>query len=105
MARGGRHLVSGAGLGRDPGGETLQQVLTRTVAVLRDVTGRHPGDTIVLVGHDSVNRVILLHALGLPLSRYWRLGQDPCAINEIEFSRNAFTVGSVNETYHLREGG
>ena len=88
-----------------PGGETLQQVLTRTVAVLRDVTGRHPGDAVVLVGHDSVNRVILLHALGLPPSRYWRLGQDPCAINEIEFSEDAFTVRSVNETYHLREAG
>jgi phosphoserine phosphatase len=88
-----------------PGGETLQQVLTRTVAVLREVTGHHPGDTVVLVGHDSVNRVILLHALGLPLSRYWRLGQDPCAINEIEYSGDAFTVRSVNETYHLRAAG
>jgi hypothetical protein len=34
--------------------------------------------------HDSVNRVILLHALDLALSRYWHLGQAPCAINRIE---------------------
>jgi phosphoserine phosphatase len=88
-----------------PGGETLQQVLARTVSALRDVIGRHPADTVVLVGHDSVNRVMLLHMLALPLSRYWRLGQDPCAINETEFSGDAFTVRSVNETYHLREGG
>ena len=32
------------------------------------VDGR-PSDTVVLVAHDSVNRVILLHALGL--------GEDP----------------------------
>ena len=88
-----------------PGGETLQQVLARTVAALRDVVGRHPDDTVVLVGHDSVNRVILLHILGLPLSRYWRLGQDPCAVNDIDFSGDVFTVRSVNETYHLRESG
>jgi phosphoserine phosphatase len=88
-----------------PGGETLQQVLVRTVAALRDVVGQHPEDTVVLVGHDSVNRVALLHILGLPLSRYWRLGQDPCAVNDIDFSGDAFTVRSVNETYHLREGG
>jgi probable phosphoglycerate mutase len=86
-----------------PGGETLQQVLTRTVSALRDVIGRHPGDTVVLVGHDSVNRVTLLHALGLPGSRYWRLGQQPCAINEIEFSADGFTVLSMNETYHLKQ--
>jgi len=57
----------------------------------------------VLVGHDSVNRVILLHALDLPLSRYWRLGQAPCAINEIEFSEDGFAVLSMNETYHLKQ--
>jgi probable phosphoglycerate mutase len=82
----------------------LQDVLTRAVAALREVTGRHPGVTVVLVGHDSVNRVILLHALDLPLSRYRRLGQDPCAINVIDFLDGDFTVQSVNETWHLRQG-
>lgn len=88
-----------------PGGESLQDVLTRAVAALRDVIGRHPSDTVVLVGHDSVNRVILLHALDLPLSRYRRLGQDPCAVNEVDFSGDSCTVQSVNETLHLRQGG
>jgi probable phosphoglycerate mutase len=86
-----------------PGGESLQDVLARAVAVLRDVIGRHPIDTVVLVGHDSVNRVILLHALDLPLSRYRRLGQDPCAISEIDFSAGEFSVRSLNGTCHLNE--
>jgi len=86
-----------------PGGETLQDVLVRTVSALRDVIGRHPSDTVVLVGHDSINRVLLLHASGLPLSRYWRLGQQPCAISEIDFSGDGFVMCSINETYHLKE--
>ena len=86
-----------------PGGESLQDVLARTVAALREVIGRHPTDTVVVVGHDSVNRIILLHALDLPLSRYRQLGQDPCAINEIDFSAGEFTIRSVNGTYHLKE--
>jgi len=85
-----------------PGGETLQGVLARTTSALREVIGRHPNDTVVMVGHDSVNRVILLHALQLPLARYWRLGQDPCAINELDFSEAGFTVQSLNETQHLK---
>jgi probable phosphoglycerate mutase len=78
-----------------PGGETLQDVLTRAVSALREVIQRHPTDAVVLVGHDSVNRVILLHALQLPLSRYWRLGHVPCAINEIDFYKNGFVVQTV----------
>lgn len=84
-----------------PGGETLQDVLARTVSAVRGVIRRHPGDAVVLVGHDCVNRVILLHALDLPLSRYWRLGQGPCAVNEIDFSEGGFAVVTVNETCHL----
>jgi broad specificity phosphatase PhoE len=86
-----------------PGGESLQDVLARAVAALRDVVGRHARETVVVVGHDSVNRIILLNALDLPLSRYRRLGQDPCAINEIDFLAGEFTVRVVNETYHLKE--
>jgi len=55
----------------------LQDVLVRALSALRDVVGRHPNDTVVLVAHDSVNRVILLHALGLPLSRYCGSGSIP----------------------------
>ena len=87
-----------------PGGESLQDVLARAVAALRDVVGRHARETVVVVGHDSVNRIILLNALDLPLSRYRRLGQDPCAINEIDFLAGEFTIRSVNETHHLRQG-
>ena len=53
---------------RIPGGESLQDVLARVAHALRVIVGRHPDETVVLVGHESVNRVILLHALELPLS-------------------------------------
>ncbi len=86
-----------------PGGETLQKVLMRVTDALRIGTGRHPAGTVVMVGHDSVNRVILLHALGLPLAGYWRIAQHPCAINELDFDRGVFTINAINTTDHLRE--
>jgi probable phosphoglycerate mutase len=86
-----------------PCGETLQDVLARATAALRDIFRRHPDDPVVLVGHDSVNRIILLHALGLPLARYWRIRQSPCAINEIDLDRDGFTIVAINRTDHLRE--
>jgi probable phosphoglycerate mutase len=88
-------------LAQPPGGETLQDVLARAAATLRTVTRDRPDDTVVLVGHDSVNRVILLHVLELPLSRYWLFKQEPCTINELDFVDGAFSVRTINETYHL----
>jgi broad specificity phosphatase PhoE len=84
-----------------PGGETLQSLLERTSDAVHRVIRQHPQETIVLVGHVSVNRVILLHALVLPLARYWRLAQGTCAINVLEVSDGDFTIVSLNDTCHL----
>lgn len=88
-------------LARIPGGETLAALLSRTVTALDRILRRHPEGTVVVVGHDSVNRVMLLHALDLPLSRYWHLRQDACGISNLSFADEAFVIGSLNETQHL----
>lgn len=90
------HLV------RFPDGESLQDVVARTADVLRMVLVRHATDTVVLVGHDSVNRALLLQLLDQPLSAYWRLAQDPCTLNEIEvFAAGDVRVERINDTSHL----
>ena len=87
-----------------PDGERLQDVLTRVVIALDEVIRRHAAESVVIVGHDSVNRVLLLHILDLPLSRYWRIRQHPCAINEIDWEDGHFTIGSINQTDHIHLG-
>ncbi|HZV21359.1 MAG TPA: histidine phosphatase family protein [Hyphomicrobiales bacterium] len=89
------HLV------RIPGGESLQDVLARIAQGLREIVRQYPDQIVAIAGHDSVNRVLLLHALELPLSRYWSLKQDPCAINELDFSGDGFVVRTMNDTGHL----
>jgi probable phosphoglycerate mutase len=84
-----------------PGGETLAALLSRTSAALCDLLRRHPAETIVVIAHDSVNRVLLLQALELPLSRYWYLRQDPCGLSTLSFGTDSFVVHSLNETRHL----
>ena len=46
--------------------------------------------------------VILLSVLGLGLDRFWRLGQDTCAVNVFEAEAGDFSVLSLNDTCHLR---
>jgi len=65
------------------------------------VLARHPDETIVLVGHDSVNRALLLQFLDLPVSAYWRLAQEPCCLNEIDMTSQKACIRHINETQHL----
>jgi phosphoserine phosphatase len=86
---------------RFPNGESLQDLAARVADALRLVVGRHPADTVVLVGHDSVNRVLLLQCLDLPLSAYWRIAQAPCCLNEIDVDAGNVCIIRINETRHL----
>jgi len=89
------HLV------RFPGGNCLQDVLVRVADAVRYLARAHAGRTVVLVGHDSGNRTLMLHALGLPLSAYWSLRQTPCGISEFVVAGDGIQVLRMNETAHL----
>ena len=84
-----------------PGGEAMQGVADRVCGALEDIVNESAGETIVIVGHDSVNRVIMLQALGLELDAYWRIGQKPGAVNRLEYEGGRWRVESLNETAQL----
>lgn len=85
-----------------PGGESLTDVLARVHNGLYPLLTAHRDDTIVLVGHSVVNRVMLLHVLDAPLGSYWRIGQDPGSLSEIGYNEDGdFTLCSMNDTAHV----
>jgi probable phosphoglycerate mutase len=86
---------------RFPGGESLQDLVSRTADAVRQVIDAQPDQVVVLVAHDSVNRAMLLQLLDQPLSAYWRLAQSPCAISEIDVVDGRIKVQRINDTAHL----
>ncbi len=89
------HLV------RFPNGELLQDIVLRSANILRRITEELPEGTVVLVGHDSVNRALLLQILDQPISAYSRVAKDPCAINVITFEEDRIRILSLNDTGHI----
>ncbi|HIC88675.1 MAG TPA: histidine phosphatase family protein [Anaerolineae bacterium] len=85
-----------------PGGENLGIVRERVTAMLARLLQKHGGETIVLVGHMVVNRVLLCFVLGLGDDRFWRLRQETAAINIIEHDGQDYTLVTLNDTCHLR---
>jgi probable phosphoglycerate mutase len=87
-----------------PSGESLDDVRTRVVAGLDEVVTRHRGQTVALIGHTVVNRVLLCAVLGLGNEHFWRLRQDTCAVNVFDADDDGtFTIVLLNDTCHLRD--
>jgi probable phosphoglycerate mutase len=86
-----------------PEGESLDLARGRSVAALHQVIQRHSGESVVIVGHTAINRVLLCAVLGIDNSNYWRIGQDTCAINVFDWNEGVFFIKTLNDTGHLRQ--
>lgn len=85
-----------------PGGESLEDVQNRVDATINDLAARHENETVALVTHRVVCKVLLCHLLGLDNSHFWQIAQDATAINTFEVRGGIPTVRLINDTCHLR---
>ncbi len=67
-----------------------------------DVVERHRKETLVLVAHRAVNKVMVAALIGLDNSHFWRIGQDTGAMNVFRYGERQWMILSVNDTCHLR---
>ena len=68
-----------------PEGESLQHVLDRAwPALVTAAGGMGDDDTLLVVAHDAVNRVLLCRVLGIPLAKLWTFRQAPTTLNLLE---------------------
>ena len=86
---------------RPPGGESLAQVRLRAVGVLEKLCASWPTGRLVIVSHRVVNKMLLCAALGLEEDAFWRLRQDTCCLNIIDWEPSAVVVRLLNDTCHL----
>lgn len=84
-----------------PGGESLADLQARLRSLLDDLTTRHPGQTVVLVGHQMVNKILACTLLGLDLDQIWRVRQDTAGLNLFQRPGDAWHTFSLNDTCHL----
>ncbi len=65
-------------------GESTLEVKDRAMKTFNEIISKHEGESIALVAHGGINRVILCELLGIPLENIFRIEQDFAAMNEIE---------------------
>lgn len=79
-----------------PGAESLRDFSRRVVRSLEAILEKHAGEKIALVGHGGVNRIVLLHALGLELENFFRFEQDYGCLNILDYHPQGAVIRLVN---------
>ncbi|MCE5192678.1 histidine phosphatase family protein [bacterium] len=96
-------LLNRPGELRAPGGDSMQAVRKRAIRAIKRIAVDHEGETVVLVTHTLVIRLILLGIMGLPTNDFFRIRQDTCAINVLQKENGVFYLALVNDSCHIRE--
>jgi probable phosphoglycerate mutase len=80
---------------RPPGGESFADLSARVLPAFASAIAKADGNLLV-VAHAGVNRVLLCHLLGMPLTNLFRLEQGYGCLNILNFSNDAWTVRRMN---------
>lgn len=83
-----------------PGGEDLDEVKNRAIAVVNKIIKKHKG-LVVLVSHRVVNKVLICSLLGLDNSHFWNIRQDTCGISSFSYENRQFVLVKHNDTSFL----
>ncbi|MCL5022662.1 MAG: histidine phosphatase family protein [Nitrospirae bacterium] len=89
---------------RPRGGESTAEVKKRAVKALEEILAGHRGETVPVVAHGGVNRILLCHFLGVPLKNIFRIEQDFAAVNVVEFWDDYPVVKALNVTLSFSGG-
>jgi phosphoserine phosphatase len=70
----------------------------------QEIIPHHHNETILITGHNGINRCLILTALGMEASRYHSIQQSNCCINVLNFTGDygqPVQLESLNQTSHL----
>jgi broad specificity phosphatase PhoE len=88
-----------------PGGESLDEVRSRTMAAMEDLLVKHQDENFALVAHRVPNKVICCALLGLDNSHFWRIQQDTASTNLFVYRNGQWIISYLNDTSYLKSLG
>ena len=85
-----------------PKGESLPEVRKRVWEGLLRLAEGNRDQTVLVVTHRVVTKILICAALGLDHSHFWQVKQDSTAVNCLEYTRGIFNIALINDTCHLK---
>ena len=69
-------------------GENAKQVIARLDSFYNELLDKYDGQTILVVGHNGVNRLFMAQQLGMPLKNYRKIVQENSALTLITLDKH-----------------
>jgi phosphoserine phosphatase len=84
----------------------VRDLFVRSQQFWQEILPRHPGQTLLVVGHSGTNRALIDTALNLGPAHYHALKQSNCGISVLKFSQGesvSAQLEALNWTGHLED--
>ncbi|APB34502.1 phosphoglycerate mutase [Gloeomargarita lithophora Alchichica-D10] len=78
----------------------LLELLHQAAQFWQDVIPRHRGQTLMVVGHATINRMLLVQLLGLDPADYFRLQQSNCGLTVLNLQPERVQWEALNLVFH-----
>lgn len=69
-------------------GETATEVVLRLKSFFNELVEKYSGKTVLVVGHNGVNRMFISFALGMPLKNYRKIVQENSSLTLLTLSKH-----------------
>jgi broad specificity phosphatase PhoE len=83
-----------------PAGESLGDVKNRAISLVEDITAKAE-DTVVLVSHRVVHKVLICALLALDSAHFWNIRIDTAGISVFAYEDGRFVLTRHNDTSFL----
>ena len=88
---------------RFPKGETLRGVQSRAIDALEKLSEQHVDDTIVVVSHADLIKLVVAHYLGTHIDLFQRIIISPASVSVLSLSTNGgMRIVRVNDNGRLQ---
>lgn len=84
-----------------PGGESFKKVYERAVRAFKQIVLASRDKTALIVTHDIIVKMIVIHAINAPTGIYRRFNIDNASLSTVELSGNNLKLTRLNDTSHL----
>jgi len=84
-----------------PGGETAQEMRERVEPFVREVVGRHAGQSVAVITHGGTLGMLVGAMIGLPVMRRHPFSFGNASVTEVTHQRGRWRLRQLNDQCHL----